>query len=370
MEEDQMGYPRLVLFRSAGLLNFSGARRYCRFFAVALFLLAIILPAGTFAGQPDILAITAGAASSADQHRGALADGVMPVPSSQLFIAYPPAAAPVIDSDPFVARPLGVGPVASGGNTLDVSVGFGPFSGPVDIYLAFTMPGDPQTLYAVTPDMTFQPYSLQSIMASMSSGQLPTGPMPYKANTTGPVSEHLLTMPVSSLPAGTYSVYVLASPAGSITHYYLWSTAFAVPAAGSANPGMPPACADVSGTWHYTNTGSVTCTIAGESDTESISGSGSITIAQNGCSISWTVPSIQVSRTGSVTGSALEVSGQFAVPLVPGVTITSNSYTAGGTINGSRIELHGEGAASGTYCEWGMCVPFSCSGSDTLILTR
>jgi hypothetical protein len=129
-------------------------------------------------------------------------------------------------------------------------------------------------------------------------------------------------------------------------------------------------CVNIAGNWNFTDSGTVTCTCGGETDTENISGSGTVNISQNGCNVSWSVPlnGVNYSRSGTVSGNIIQVSGIFVVPLVGGVNITQNTYSASGTISEDTktINLNGSGSASGSY----EGIAFSCSGTDTVALTR
>lgn len=125
-------------------------------------------------------------------------------------------------------------------------------------------------------------------------------------------------------------------------------------------------CVNIAGNWNYTDSGTVTCTVDGESETVSPSGSGIIAINQNGCNISWTEPVYHVLRSGTIRGNNIQVSGVFVVPFVEGISIIQNSFTANGTVNGNKITLTGSGTATGTY--EGMSG--SCTGTDTAIFTR
>jgi hypothetical protein len=118
--------------------------------------------------------------------------------------------------------PIGVGSVASGGDTISVQVGLGQFSGPVDIYFAYYAPSvDPQNIIILTSNYTFIPLSVLD--------PLHEGLTPWKINASSGVNESLASalgnIPISSLPPGTYTAYLLVTPAGSLDSYYLWSTA-------------------------------------------------------------------------------------------------------------------------------------------------
>jgi hypothetical protein len=133
-------------------------------------------------------------------------------------------------------------------------------------------------------------------------------------------------------------------------------------------------CPDIAGKWNFTNSGVVTCSGGGETDTEYPSGSGTACITltqnstQNSCNVSWIVPGTDYSRSGTVTGNSIQVSGIFVVPLVEGVNITQNSYSASGTISEdtNTINLNGEGSAAGSYEGIG----FTCTGTDEATFTR
>lgn len=130
-------------------------------------------------------------------------------------------------------------------------------------------------------------------------------------------------------------------------------------------------CANIAGNWSYSESGTVTCTYDGETETEFLSGSGTIHINQNGCNVNWRVPDFNVDRTGTVDGNHVQVSGLFAVAIEEGVNFTQNTYTAEGTISGNEINLNGTGIVSGTFCDEDGCYNFSCTTTDdTLRLTR
>jgi hypothetical protein len=96
-----------------------------------------------------------------------------------------------------------------------------------------------------------------------------------------------------------------------------------------------------------------------------VSDSGTITIEQDGCTVSWDA-GYDASRNGSIQGRSINVSGECAVALVDGVDFTKNTYTANGTIKGDKITLRGKGKASGSY----EGIRFSCTVKDTVVLTR
>jgi len=136
------------------------------------------------------------------------------VPNVQESYSYDPVAHPAVSTDSSQAKPIGVGSIAEGGDTVSIHVALSEFTGPVDIYFAISAPTiDPNNIYILKSDYTLQPVS--------------KGLEPWKKNTTGPIDEHLFgDMLISSLPLGTYYLYLAVTPAGSINTFYLWTTYF------------------------------------------------------------------------------------------------------------------------------------------------
>lgn len=110
----------------------------------------------------------------------------------------------------------------------------------------------------------------------------------------------------------------------------------------AAAPPLP--CASIGGRWTETATVDIACDVGG-SGSESATGSG--TIVQNGCSISYTV--MGVARTGRVDGQRLTLSGPAGLA-EPGVTLTRNVLTVEGVISADarRIDATGVGEVAGT----------------------
>lgn len=128
-------------------------------------------------------------------------------------------------------------------------------------------------------------------------------------------------------------------------------------------------CANIAGDWDTSETATVTCTIDGVTETETVSGTDTITIEQNGCNIHWEV--FGYDRTGAVEGTNLHVSGVFMFG-EGDVSFTQNIWSAEGTIiGGDEIHLNASGSAAGTYCDEEGCRSFSCSTiEDTAVFTR
>ncbi len=153
-----------------------------------------------------------------------------PVPNNKQSFSYSPVDTPVVSSDPAQAKPVGIGSAASGGDTLGIQIGLNEFSGSVDIYGAFTVSTDPLHVNILNSNGTsFTSFSISDIMNALSTGVPPAGAGPWRANVTESINEDLFNMPVSSIPPGSYTVYLLATPAGSLNSYYLWITSFVIP---------------------------------------------------------------------------------------------------------------------------------------------
>jgi len=152
------------------------------------------------------------------------------VPSTKQTFRYPPIVSPQRSTNPSSAMPCGLGSVAVNEDTLSVHISMYQFTGPVDIYGAYILSGVPQTVFNMKPDLSFQTFSVDQVNQAFSTGQLPVGAEPLMRNVIGPVDINLLgTIPVSGLPLGTYNLYLLVTPTGSIQSYYLWNTYFSVP---------------------------------------------------------------------------------------------------------------------------------------------
>jgi hypothetical protein len=137
--------------------------------------------------------------------------GMMPMPVGQQMFFYGPMASPVMGSDPAGTMPIGVGSVAMGGNMASVHATVGPFAGPVDMYVTIYAPAmDPFNIYMVHQDGSLHPAS--------------TGFAPWMQGVTGVDQDVMGSMPVSSLPKGTYSLGLMVTPAGNMSSFYMWMT--------------------------------------------------------------------------------------------------------------------------------------------------
>ncbi len=134
----------------------------------------------------------------------------------------------------------------------------------------------------------------------------------------------------------------------------------------NATGNVDAACANIAGQWDVTETMTITCVLQGfppETITQSLSGS--ITMQQSGCNISYTIPQINFLRSGTINGNSIHMTGKFAEN--PQCVITQNLFTIDGTVeNDRRISASGTGVAVGT-CQG---VPTRCDGTSTGLFTR
>lgn len=156
-----------------------------------------------------------------------IAHATLPVPAAAQSWSYYQTVSPTLSSFPAQAKPLGIGAFATGGAVLSIDIGLNQFSAAVDIYVAFIALADPGNINILNQDgNTFGPFPLSDIVDGIATGVLPAGVQKWRSNVTGPINEHLFDISFSLIPAGTYNVYVLVTPAGSLLSYYLWSTSF------------------------------------------------------------------------------------------------------------------------------------------------
>ncbi|MFI5296393.1 MAG: hypothetical protein ACHQ0Y_15375 [Thermodesulfovibrionales bacterium] len=158
--------------------------------------------------------------------------GTIAVPIGTSFFGFSPTYFPSLEANPTTARPVGVGSILSPSvsSTLSVQIGLLTFTSPVDVYCAYTISTKPGIIKILNPDLTFQSFSFPEIKQTLSNGMLPTGVVPWKSNTAGPIKEALLgAIPASSLPKGTYTIYLLVTPTGRLDSHYLWRTSFLLP---------------------------------------------------------------------------------------------------------------------------------------------
>lgn len=140
----------------------------------------------------------------------------MQVPAGQQSFIYASTESPATNIDPAQARPISVGSVATGGNTITMQINTLQFSGAVDVYFGIFAPAiDPNNIYLLD-----QTGSLQL---------LAKGLVAWKKSTSAPVSEVPFgDILKEALPSGTYFLYLLVTPEGSLSNYYFWQTDFVI----------------------------------------------------------------------------------------------------------------------------------------------
>ncbi len=146
---------------------------------------------------------------------------LMPTPAGREIFSYAPTVSPVADGTASNAKPVGLGYIAKGGDTLTLKVSLPEFTTPVDIYFGYYAPStNPNHIHVLTSSNTFVSISRLD--------PLHEGLLPWKSNISSAVNELLRDIPISSLPPGTYTAYLLVASAGSLDSYYLWSTSLEV----------------------------------------------------------------------------------------------------------------------------------------------
>jgi hypothetical protein len=141
----------------------------------------------------------------------------MPVPTESLTFSYPPVILPTVSIDPALARPIATGIDTAGGPMVNLRISLPQFGGSVDVYFGIYAPNiDPSQVYLVSADNSLVPLS--------------SGVVLWQEKTTGPIdSLPFGAIPTSALQQGLYYFYLLVTPAGDLSRYYLWSTVIDIP---------------------------------------------------------------------------------------------------------------------------------------------
>jgi len=157
------------------------------------------------------------------------AAAAIPLPVGQQIFPYPPVVTPVVSLTPSLANPVGIGPLAQGGAVLTVQLDIAQFAGPVDMYAAYMVSTNPQVIINVMPNLSFQPFTIQQVLQALATGQPPAGAVPFMSGVTTAVNTTLFAgIPVSSLPPGTYTLFLLVTFPGNLSNFYLWETTFTI----------------------------------------------------------------------------------------------------------------------------------------------
>lgn len=149
----------------------------------------------------------------------------MPVPAGREFFQYAPVASPVSGDDANTAKPIGLGPWAEGGELVSVKIALGEFTDAVDVYVGMTTSLSGSSLWLFQYDGSFLQYTDRLV------------PWLSLVPMFRPRDSLLLEIPAKALPAGTYTFYLLASPKGNLSSYYLWETQLVVPQCGDCFEG-------------------------------------------------------------------------------------------------------------------------------------
>ncbi|MFI5294658.1 MAG: CHRD domain-containing protein [Thermodesulfovibrionales bacterium] len=154
----------------------------------------------------------------------------LPMPLGRHTTEFPAFPAPALSTIRDDSRPIAVGQIATGGSTLTVQVGIEQYAVAVDMFLAFLVSNDPRTIVNVMPDHSFQRFPRADIGTALATGQPPSGMVPWMSNVTAPVNATIFAdRPVSGIPPGKYTVFLLVAPhGGGLTNFDLYRTDFTI----------------------------------------------------------------------------------------------------------------------------------------------
>jgi len=248
----------------------------------------------------------------------------LPAPSGQQTFFFSPVEAPVVSTAKSGSSPIGIGTLASGGSTFTGRIAIGQYASAVDIYAAFTVSTDPLTIINITPTLAFQSFTLSDIAQALSTGAPPAGAAPWRANVTSAVDETLFSMPVSGLPPGQYTAYLLVTPTGgTLANFDLYQTVFTVGVSLvtslSGDQEVPPVATAATGTAQYT--------------VDIVTGAINGTLTFSGLSSAATAAHIHEAAAG--------VNGAVILPLSGGAGATSGTWTISGTLTPEQLTALG-----------------------------
>lgn len=129
--------------------------------------------------------------------------------------------------------------------------------------------------------------------------------------------------------------------------------------------------ANIAGTYDGTETAKIVASAAGETETETITGSNSVTVSQSGNRFQYTIKDpqsgVSITRKGKIDGNSITLDPQpiAAFKSVQGFSVTTNRVTeSSGTVSEGRIEINTVGEVLGTY----LIVPFRMDITSTAVL--
>ncbi len=135
--------------------------------------------------------------------------GVWNSPKGQFVFTPSAPVLPITKSTPRSSVPIGLGLAATGTPRLTLSVASNGFDAPVDCFLAFRLGQDPSNIWLLGRDNKL-----------VNADQ---GLIPWKENVTSAIEEiPLKDISLEGLGPGTIDFYLLITPHGSLSDYYLW----------------------------------------------------------------------------------------------------------------------------------------------------
>ena len=139
----------------------------------------------------------------------------MEAPTDNQIFNYSPIAIPIVSNTPETAFPIGLGAVADDGSELSLIVKTNSFNAPVDLYLGLYVPEIvPGELYLFTESGELQGLNSSGLAA-------------WRKNQTASLTATVFSdIPTDLLPHGTYTFYLMITPADDLTSFWLWSTPF------------------------------------------------------------------------------------------------------------------------------------------------
>jgi hypothetical protein len=132
------------------------------------------------------------------------------------------------------------------------------------------------------------------------------------------------------------------------------------------NDAAAQTCANIAGDWNVSETAVITCTFDGETETETLSETGTETIYQDGCTVAYDLPTEfgPITRTGTVSVDEVNFSGIAGI--FPQCFLTQNNFSANGTIDVNIINLTSSSILTGT-CDG---ASISCTVTSTATFSR
>lgn len=137
----------------------------------------------------------------------------IPAPNeAEYFTAYSALTSPTVENMAKYCKPLSLGDIAAG--TLNIKIGTPNFESAIDIYIGVYAPAIWDNIQLITSTNDFQ--------------DLNVGLTAWKTNVTSAINNESLfgDIATSALPSGSYTFYVMITPHGSTSDYYLWETSF------------------------------------------------------------------------------------------------------------------------------------------------